>query len=74
MNLAPKGKLQTRNPKWERGSATVLVFALVVILMAILASNQSVLNNTRRELKLIERQQLKKFQPATKLRPADPQP
>lgn len=74
MNLTPNPKRQTRNTKREAGSAIVLVFALVVILAAILASNQSVLNNTKRELKLIEQQQLKKFQPPAKARPAAPQP
>lgn len=72
MNLTPNPKHQTRNPNRESGSAIVLVFALVVILAAILASNQSILNQTKRELKLIEEQQLKKFQPPAKPVPAVP--
>lgn len=74
MNLTPNPKHQARNPNRESGSAIVLVFALVVILAAILASNQSILNQTKRELKLIEQQQLKKFQPPAKPVPAVPQP
>lgn len=62
MNLTPNSKLPNRNSKREAGSATVLVFALVVILVAILAGNQSILNSTKRELKLIEQQQLKRLQ------------
>ncbi len=56
--------------KCERGSATVLVFVLVVILIAILAGNQLVLHNLKRELKLIEQKQLKQL----KAQPARPAP
>lgn len=70
MNLTPHAKLQTRNPQRESGSATVLMFALVVILVAILASNQLVLHNLKRELKLIEQKQLKQLQ----AHPAKPAP
>ncbi len=75
MNLNPNSKRKTQDAKRtrERGSATVLVFALVVILCAIMAGNQLVLHSLKRELKLIEQQQLKKFQPP-KARPAVPQP
>ncbi|NBV21971.1 MAG: hypothetical protein EBS05_08630 [Proteobacteria bacterium] len=74
MKLLPTAKRKAWNVKWEAGSATVLVFALVVILVAILASNQFVLHNLKRELKLIEQQQLKKYHPPVRSRPATPPP
>ena len=46
-----------------RGSATVLVLALVAIMMVFLTANQLVLHNLKRELRLVEQKQLKKFQP-----------
>ena len=53
-----------------RGSATILVLALLVILAALLAVNQRVLDSTQRELRLVEKQQLKKFtRPAAPARP-----
>lgn len=47
----------------ERGSATILVLALVAIMMVFLTANQLVLHNLKRELRLVEQKQLKKFQP-----------
>ena len=47
----------------ERGSATILVLALVAIMMVFLTTNQRVLYNLKREVRLVEQQQLKKFQP-----------
>lgn len=54
-----------------RGSATILVLALVAIMMVFLAANQLVLHNLKRELRLVEQKQLKKFQPPP-ARPAAP--
>ena len=50
-------------PGGERGSATILVLALVAIMMVFLTANQRVLHSLKREVRLIEQQQLKKFQP-----------
>ncbi|MEQ2008750.1 MAG: hypothetical protein ABMA26_18375 [Limisphaerales bacterium] len=52
-----------RSRRGERGSATVLVLALVAIMMVFLSTNQRVLHNLKREVKLVEQKQLKKFQP-----------
>lgn len=49
----------------ERGSATILVLALVAIMMVFLTSNQRVLHSLKREVRLVEQQQLKKFQAPT---------
>lgn len=54
-----------------RGSATILVLALVAIMMVFLTANQLVLHNLKRELRLVEQKQLKKFQPPPP-RPAAP--
>jgi hypothetical protein len=51
------------HPGGERGSATILVLALVAIMMVFLTANQRVLHSLKREVRLIEQQQLKKFQP-----------
>ena len=55
----------------ERGSATILVLALVAIMMVFLTANQLVLHNLKRELKIIEQKQIKKFQPPA-AKPAAP--
>ena len=54
----------------ERGSATILVLALVAILFVYLNRNQLTLHAVKRELRLVEEKQLKKFQPPPK--PAQP--
>ena len=54
-----------------RGSATVLVLALVAIMMVFLTANQRVLHNLKREVRLVEQKQLKKFQPPA-AKPAAP--
>ena len=46
----------------EAGSATVLVFALITILVIYLNGNQRALHTAKRELRLLEERQLKKFQ------------
>ena len=71
MKLTANSKLGTRNPKRERGSATILVLALVAIMLVFLTANQRVLHNLKREVRLVEQQQLKKFQPPVE-KPATP--
>lgn len=60
MNLTLNSKPRTQR---ESGSATVLVLALVAIMMVFLTANQRVLYHLKREVRLVEQQQLKKFQP-----------
>ncbi len=45
----------------ERGSATVVVFILLTIMVALIAVNSVTLHHLRGELRLIERGQLKKY-------------
>lgn len=70
MNLTPNSKLETRNSKRENGSATILVFALLAIMVLYLNSNQLALHSLKRDLRAVEQKQLKKFQPPPK--PAQP--
>jgi len=70
MNLLPNSKRQTRNSKRENGSATVLVFALLAIMVLYMNSNQLALHSLKRDLRAVEQKQLKKFQPPPK--PAQP--
>ena len=63
MKLPPNAQLKTRNSKPKGGSATILVLALVAIMMVFLTTNQRVLSSLKREVRLVEQQQLKKFQP-----------
>ena len=58
-------KSGARSQESERGSATILILALLAIMAVLLSANQIVLHNLKRELRLVEHQQLKKFQPAT---------
>jgi hypothetical protein len=70
MNLTLNSKRQTRNPKRESGSATILVFALLAIMVLYMNSNQLALHSLKRDLRAVEQKQLKKFQPPPK--PAQP--
>lgn len=70
MNLTPNSERQTRNAKRENGSATVLVFALLAIMVLYMNSNQLALHSLKRDLRVVEQKQLKKFQPPPK--PAQP--
>ena len=75
MNLPLNSEPQTRNAKRsrERGSATILVFALVAILVVYLNGNQLALHSAKRELRLLEAKQLKKFQgPPKPVKPGQP--
>jgi len=45
----------------ERGSATLVVFILLSILVALIVANSVTLHHLRGELRLIERVQLKKY-------------
>lgn len=71
MNLTPNPEFRTRNPQREAGSATILVLALLALMAVFLTANQLVLHNLKREVRLVEQKQLKKFQPPA-ARPAEP--
>lgn len=58
-----KLKTKVSSRESEGGSATILVLALVAIMMVFLTANQLVLHNLKRELRLLEQKQLKRFQP-----------
>jgi len=45
----------------ERGSATLVVFILLSIMVALIVANSVTLHHLRGELRLIERVQLKKY-------------
>lgn len=64
------GARSAEHRRSERGSATILVFALVAILVVYMNGNQLALHSAKRELRLIEAKQLKKFQAPPK--PAQP--
>ena len=50
-----------RSPGPERGSATLVVFILLTIMVAFIAANSVTLHHLGGELRLIEREQLKKY-------------
>jgi type II secretory pathway component PulL len=50
-----------RSPDPERGSATLVVFILLTIMVAFIVANSVTLHHLRGELRLIEREQLKKY-------------
>ena len=60
-------KMETVNSRvWparcaERGSATLVVFILLTIMVALIVANTVTLHHLRGELRLIERGQLKKY-------------
>ncbi len=57
----------------KRGSATLVVFILLTIMVALIVANSVTLHHLRRELRLIERGQLKKYEtnaaPALRVQP-----
>lgn len=48
----------------ERGSAVLVVLAVLTLITLYVLSNTLVLHHLKADLKLVEKQQLKKFQPA----------
>jgi hypothetical protein len=48
-----------------RGSATLVVFILLTIMVALIAANTRTLHHLKGELRLIEQRQLKKFNTST---------
>ena len=50
-----------RSPGTKRGSATLVVFILLTIMVALLVANSVTLHHLRGELRLIEQGQLKKY-------------
>lgn len=57
------------NRSGERGSAVFLVVALLAIMVIYLSTNQVRLHHLKRELKLIEAKQVRKFQTPARTRP-----
>ena len=49
----------------QSGSAVIVVMALLTIIMVYIASNLRTINSLGRELKLLERQQIRRLQAAT---------
>ena len=49
----------------ERGSVTIVVLTLIILLVAMIAANSFVLSQLRTELRRIDHQQQKKFQSST---------
>ncbi len=47
----------------ERGSAVVVVLALLLLTLAFMAGNDVTLRSLRREMQIIEERQLRKYQP-----------
>ena len=54
----------SRSPGRESGSAVIVVMALLAILLVYMAGNLRTLTNLGRELKLLERQQIRRLQTA----------
>jgi hypothetical protein len=58
----------------ERGSALLVVFILLAIMVVLIAANSVTLHHLRGELRLIEREQMKKYgtnaPPALRAQPA----
>ena len=50
-----------RTTSHERGSATLVIFILLTIMVALIVANAVTLHHLRGELRLIERGQLKKY-------------
>ena len=50
-----------RSTRTERGSATLVVFILLTVMVALIAANSVTLHRLRGELRLIEREQLKRY-------------
>ena len=60
--MRTKGDLTLwRSRRSERGSATLVVFILLTIMVALVAANSVTLHRLRGELRLIEREQLKRY-------------
>jgi len=50
----------------ERGTAIVVVLAVLVLILAFMAANHVTLRSLHREMQLIEQRQLRKYQTAEK--------
>ena len=55
----------SRPPRRESGSAVIVVMALLAIILIYVAGNLKTLANLGRELKLLERQQIRRLQNAS---------
>jgi len=47
----------------ERGSAVIVVLALLLLILAFMAGNDVTLRSLRREMQIIEERQLRKYEP-----------
>ncbi len=52
----------SRSSRGQSGSAVIIIMALVAILLVYVAGNLKTLSNLGRELRLIERQQIRRLQ------------
>lgn len=52
----------SRSPRRQSGSAVIVVMALLAILLVYMAGNLRTLTNLGRELKLVERQQIRRLE------------
>jgi predicted metalloprotease len=70
MNLIPQPQILRHSAhgprRGERGSAVIVVIALLAIVLLYLGANVRTLNSLGRELKLIERQQTRRLEQASK--------
>ena len=55
----------SRPRRRETGSAVIVVFALLALILVYVAGNLRTINSLGRELKLLERQQIRRLQAAT---------
>jgi hypothetical protein len=55
----------SRSPRRQSGSAVIVVMALLAIILIYVAGNLRTLTNLGRELKLLERQQIRRLQNAS---------
>ena len=65
---------EVRAPRREQGSATFVVFVLLLALTALAAANSSTLYWLKRELSALDQQQQKKFQSEESGKPKAPKP
>ena len=55
----------SRPPRRQSGSAVIVVFALLALILVYVAGNLRTINSLGRELKLLERQQIRRLQAVT---------